>query len=154
MRWHRWARAGAAGALAVAATSLGPWPASADAPWGPDYFPNVPLVTHDGRTVRFYDDLLKGKAVAINVVYTTCRDECPVETAWLVQVQRRLGDVLLRDELVEPPGSVRPSESRTVCGRLLLHTPEVTPNKVLSPFGVVRPFLGAAVRRGPGTGLK
>jgi hypothetical protein len=27
------------------------------------FFPNVELVTHEGKTVRFYDDLLKGKIV-------------------------------------------------------------------------------------------
>jgi len=31
-------------------------------------------------TVHLYDDLLKGKSVAINVMYTSCKDECPLET--------------------------------------------------------------------------
>jgi protein SCO1/2 len=83
--------------LAGAALSLGIPTAWAATPWGPGYFPNVTLTAHDGRTVRFYDDLLKGKAVAINAIYTTCRDECPVETARLVQVQRRLGDRVGKD---------------------------------------------------------
>jgi protein SCO1 len=61
-------------------------------PWGANYFPNVPLVAQDGRTVRFYDDLLKGKMVVINFIYTKCRDSCPLETAKLAQVQRLLGD--------------------------------------------------------------
>lgn len=65
--------------------------------WGPDYFPNVELTTQDGDTVRFYDDLLKGKAVAINLMYTTCQDECPLETARLVQVQRQLGSRVGKD---------------------------------------------------------
>jgi protein SCO1 len=60
--------------------------------WGADYFPNVPLVTQDGATVRLYDDLLKGKSVAVNVMYTSCKDECPLETARLVQLQKLLGD--------------------------------------------------------------
>ena len=30
------------------------------------FFPNLPLVTHEGKEVRFYDDLIKGKIVAIN----------------------------------------------------------------------------------------
>jgi protein SCO1/2 len=59
--------------------------------WGRDYFPNVPLITQTGKTVRFYDDLLKGKSVAINVIYTRCKDRCPLETAKLAQVQRLLG---------------------------------------------------------------
>src|SRR2546423_6975478 len=59
--------------------------------WGADYFPNVPLTTQDGASVRLYDDLLKGKSVAINVIYTSCKDECPLETARLAQVQKLLG---------------------------------------------------------------
>jgi protein SCO1 len=78
--------------LAAAVAVLGAAPTLAAGPtWGADYFPNVPLVTQTGRTVRFYDDLLKGKSVAINVIYTRCRDRCPLETAKLAQVQRLLG---------------------------------------------------------------
>ena len=65
--------------------------------WGANYFPNVTLVTQDGNTVRFYDDLLKGKSVAVNIMYTSCKDECPLETARLVQLQRLLGDRMGRD---------------------------------------------------------
>lgn len=61
-------------------------------PWGAKHFPNVRLFTHEGKAVRFYDDLLKGKAVVINVMYTHCEDACPLETARLAQVQRLLGD--------------------------------------------------------------
>jgi len=65
--------------------------------WGADYFPNVVLTTQDGRSVRFYDDLLKGKSVAINVIYTSCTDVCPLETARLAEVQRLLGERMGRD---------------------------------------------------------
>jgi protein SCO1/2 len=65
--------------------------------WGADYFPNVTLTTQDGATVRFYDDLLKGKIVAINLIYTTCQYACPLETARMAQVQRVLGDRMGRD---------------------------------------------------------
>ena len=60
-------------------------------PRGADYFPNVELVTQDGKTVRFYDDLLKGKQVAINAIFTTCKDVCPLETANMVQLKKVLG---------------------------------------------------------------
>jgi len=66
-------------------------------PWGPDYFPNVPLTTQDGATVHLYDDLLKGKAVVVNAIYTSCKDECPLETARLAQVQRLLGERVGKD---------------------------------------------------------
>jgi len=65
--------------------------------WGADYFPNVPLVTQDGKVVHFYDDLLKGKTVAIDLIYTHCVDSCPLETARLVQTQKILGDRVGKD---------------------------------------------------------
>jgi protein SCO1 len=88
--WRTWLVAGAA-VLAGAA------PALADNRWGADYFPNVVLTTQDGKQVRLYDDLLKGKSVAINIMYTSCTDECPLETARLAQLQRLLGDRMGRD---------------------------------------------------------
>jgi protein SCO1/2 len=68
-----------------------------DGRWGADFFTNVTLTTHDGRQVRFYDDLIKGKIVAIDLIYTTCQYACPLETARLAQVQRLLGDRMGRD---------------------------------------------------------
>ena len=50
-----------AGALAILSTR----PVSADSRWGANYFPNVELTTQDGKTVHFYDDLIKGKIVAM-----------------------------------------------------------------------------------------
>ncbi len=46
-------------------------PPGVDVLWA-DRFPNVQLQTHDGRTVRFYDDLIKGKTVALNFMYVSC----------------------------------------------------------------------------------
>jgi protein SCO1 len=73
------------------------WPALAGGEWGANHFPNVQLITHDGVSVRLYDDLLKGKTVAINLIYTHCKDECPLETARLAQVQRTLGARMGKD---------------------------------------------------------
>jgi protein SCO1 len=55
------------------------------------YYTNVELTTHDGRTVRFYDDLIKDKIVLINFMYTNCTDICPGMTQNLIDVQRMLG---------------------------------------------------------------
>ena len=82
--------------IALAAVML-PAAAFASTPWGEDYFPNVPLTTHEGESVRFFDDLIEGKVVAINFIYTTCPDTCPLETAQLVKVQKLLGERLGRD---------------------------------------------------------
>jgi protein SCO1/2 len=58
------------------------------------YFPNVPLVNQDGKTLHFYDDVIKGKVVSINFMFTSCPDSCPLETAKLRKVQKLLGDHL------------------------------------------------------------
>ena len=98
MRWQSWTTAATACAVVCAAVALvSHLRPSAGERWAADSFPNVPLITQDGATVRFYDDLLKGKAVAINLIYTTCTDECPLETARMVQVQRLLGDRVGKD---------------------------------------------------------
>ncbi len=78
-------------ALAVAGA------ARADNAWGANYFPNSPLTTQDGQVVHFYDDVLKGKNVAINLIYTRCTASCPLETAKLAQVQRLMKDRVGKD---------------------------------------------------------
>jgi protein SCO1/2 len=65
--------------------------------WGSNYFPNVVLTTQNGVRVHFYDDLLKGKIVVIDMIYTHCVDSCPLETARLAQVQRMLGERMGKD---------------------------------------------------------
>ena len=83
---------------AVVGAVLHAAPTAADnARWGAGYFPNVTLTTQDGAQVKFYDDLVKGKIVAINLIYTTCKYACPLETARLTQVARLLGDRMGRD---------------------------------------------------------
>ena len=61
------------------------------------YFPNVELVTHEGKKVRFYDDLVKDKIVVINFMYAECTGICPAITANLLRVQKLLGDRVGRD---------------------------------------------------------
>jgi protein SCO1/2 len=62
-------------------------------------FLNVALTTHEGREVRFYDDLLKGKTVLLNFLYTICTAEaiCPLGTANLVTLQEILGPRVGKD---------------------------------------------------------
>ncbi|MCX7106830.1 MAG: SCO family protein [Methylococcales bacterium] len=73
------------------------WAAPPGSAWGANYFPNVELVTQDGKKVRFYDDLIKDKVFAINFIYTRCTDSCPLETAALRKVQKALGDRMGKD---------------------------------------------------------
>lgn len=60
-------------------------------------FPNVTLYTHEGRPVKFYDDLIRGKVVTFNMMYAQCERSCPVSTANLRQVQKMLGERVGRD---------------------------------------------------------
>jgi protein SCO1 len=61
------------------------------------HFPNIVLTTHEGKKVRFYDDLLKDKIVVINFMYVKCDGVCPGITANLVKLQKLLGNRLGRD---------------------------------------------------------
>ena len=70
---------------------------SGGARWGADYFPNVPLTSHKGEELRFFDDLIEGKVVVINFIYTTCPDVCPLETAKLAELAAILGDRVGKD---------------------------------------------------------
>lgn len=88
-----------AAALALAALAA---PGSARAappgsPWGASYFPNVPLVTAEGKAVKLYDDLIRDKQVVFSFIYTSCTKQCGPMTANLARVQRLLGDRVGRD---------------------------------------------------------
>jgi cytochrome oxidase Cu insertion factor (SCO1/SenC/PrrC family)/ABC-type branched-subunit amino acid transport system substrate-binding protein len=54
--------------------------------------PDVELIDQDGRPVRFYTDLVAGKVVAINFIFTTCTTICPPMGANFGRLQRALGD--------------------------------------------------------------
>ncbi len=55
-----------------------------------NYFTDLPLLTQDGKEVRFFTDVLKDRVVLISFVYTQCKDACPLLTHKLT---------LVRDEL-------------------------------------------------------
>ncbi len=65
--------------------------------WGASYFPNHTLINEEGKKFKFFDDLIKDKIVAINFIYTTCPDSCPLETAQLMRVQNIMGDRIGKD---------------------------------------------------------
>jgi protein SCO1 len=61
-------------------------------------FSNVVLLNQDGRALRFYDDLVRGRhMVVINFIYAQCGDICPMTMSNLARVQELLGDRLGRD---------------------------------------------------------
>lgn len=61
------------------------------------HFPNVLLTTHEGKNVRFYDDLIKDKIVVINFMYVKCDGVCTGITANLARLQKLLRRRLGRD---------------------------------------------------------
>jgi protein SCO1 len=61
------------------------------------HFPNVQLITHQGKKILFYDHLIKDRKVIINFMFTGCTKGCPLVTANLVKVQRMLNDRIGRD---------------------------------------------------------
>jgi len=56
------------------------------------FFPNVLLTTHEGKRVRFYDDLLKDKIVVLNLMYADCQGVCPRITANLARALKLLAE--------------------------------------------------------------
>ncbi|MCO6055083.1 SCO family protein [Pseudomonas sp. MOB-449] len=71
-----------------------------DSAAGSSRLPNSLLHTHEGKVVRFYDDLIRGKVVAINMMYASCAGICPTATANLLQVQKLLGARAGRDVFI------------------------------------------------------
>jgi protein SCO1/2 len=64
---------------------------------GPEFYTNAVFHTHEGKQVRMYDDLIKGKITIINFFYASCARYCPRTMACLAKVQKLLGDHLGRD---------------------------------------------------------
>ena len=71
--------------------------AGAEASPAEKYFTDVVLINQDGRPMRLYTDLLKGKVVIINTFFTTCVSVCPPMSRNLEKVQEWLGPRLGKD---------------------------------------------------------
>lgn len=54
--------------------------------------PDEVLVDQRGRKVHFYSDLVKGRVVAINTIFTTCTTICPIMGANFAKLRDLLGD--------------------------------------------------------------
>ena len=58
---------------------------------------DVPLVNQGGGKVRLKSDVMAGKVVVVDFIYTTCTTICPIFTATMASVQEKLADVSGRD---------------------------------------------------------
>ena len=72
-------------------------PLRTDEKYQREYFTDLPLLTQDGKPVRFYSDMLQGKVVLISFIYTNCTEICPILMPNLVRIQELLGDRSGRD---------------------------------------------------------
>ena len=61
------------------------------------YFTDVELLDQDGKKVRFYTDVLKGKTVVVNAFFTTCTSVCPPMNRNMEKIQEVFGDRVGRD---------------------------------------------------------
>jgi len=69
--------------------------------------PDALLTDQNGKAVRFKADMMADRLVVINFIYTTCTTVCPVQSALIADLQRRLGersgkDVALISVSVDP----------------------------------------------------
>lgn len=84
------------------------WPAAA-ASWLKPSIPNVAVQDQDGHDYQFYSELLQGRRVLIDFIYTSCKTVCPTQTAVLREVRDQLSrngsderDVLLISVTLDP----------------------------------------------------
>lgn len=94
--WLKWAGSTAVAPALAASASV----AAAKTVPRSVYFPNTIVQTQNGMKLRFYDDVIKGKIVVINMMYAVCTGICPGNTANLLQVQKALGNRLGKDILM------------------------------------------------------
>lgn len=52
--------------------------------------PDVQVLDQNGRQLDFYRDLVKGKTVAINFIFTSCEAVCPITTAVMRDAQAQV----------------------------------------------------------------
>jgi protein SCO1/2 len=59
--------------------------------------PNAVFRTQEGREVKLYDDLIRGRQVVINFMYADCHQACPLVTSRLVSVYQTFHDRMGKD---------------------------------------------------------
>jgi len=62
--------------------------------------PDVDVMDQNGNRLKFRTDLIKGKTVAINFIFTTCTAICPPLTATFRRVQQQLQEQKLEAQLI------------------------------------------------------
>jgi len=135
------------------------------------FVPDVPLIDQEGRKVRFYSDVIRGRQFAINFVYTSCKRFCPLQARLFADLRKQLPrDIDLisisLDPVTDTPARLKEWQSRVGASEgwsLFTGRPEDVDQLVVALTGdiarptVHRPFLLAgsdpAARLFRGNGL-
>lgn len=83
--------------------------------------PDVELVRDDGKAVRLGRELEDGRPVVLSFIYTSCTTVCPMISATLAQLQRKLGPARDRVHLMSisiDPEFDTPARLREYAGKL------------------------------------
>lgn len=99
MRCANWLRRSLQCAILSMGLSMGCL-AYADVWMPPPGLPDLDVEDQDGRPLRFYRDVLQGRTVLINFMFTACTTACPAQTAILRDVRQRWSDSLSPQEEV------------------------------------------------------
>jgi cytochrome oxidase Cu insertion factor (SCO1/SenC/PrrC family) len=62
-----------------------------------EYFTDLEVIDQNGNKLRFYSDVLNDRVVLINVIFTNCKDACPLMTQMLIRTRDRLVDAIDED---------------------------------------------------------
>lgn len=65
-----------------------------------EYFTDLRVTTHEGKTVKFYTDLLKDRVVLIHFFYTACTMHAPMQVKALTELQAKLGEQLGKEVFI------------------------------------------------------
>ena len=90
------------------------------------YFPNLELIAHDGRKLKFYDDLVKDKIVIFNFFYAKCEGICSPITKNLVRLQNIRGNRVGKDIFMYS-FSLKPKEDTVMAMQHYAHMHKVKP---------------------------
>jgi len=77
--------------LAASAQTSPPVPPKGGPSAAQHYFTDTILIDQNGTERRFYSDLIKGRVVITNVMFTTCKDSCPRMAETFARLQDWLG---------------------------------------------------------------
>jgi protein SCO1/2 len=85
------------------------------------HLPNVPLVTHDGKRVRFYDDLVRDKKVVLTFISSRALADSKKVTSNLAALQRlfgrRIGTEMFMYSIARTPEHDTPAVLRSWAAR-------------------------------------